>query len=114
MKRLLLGACIVALLSAAAAQSVLREQPLAFNLSREDSKLASHLRLNNDERDFQLAIVSDRTGGHRAKVFSRAVEQLNLLQPEFVVSVGDLIEGYTKDVQRLGQEWREFQKYVAQ
>src|SRR5262249_14749315 len=32
---------------------------------------------------FQFAIVSDRTGGHRRGVFSKAVQQVNLLQPEF-------------------------------
>ncbi|MGL4419607.1 MAG: hypothetical protein ACRCZF_02985, partial [Gemmataceae bacterium] len=47
--------------------------------------------VNNDNQNFQFAVVSDRTGGHRAKVFSQAVERINLLQPEFVMSVGDLI-----------------------
>jgi hypothetical protein len=72
----------------------------------------THLKLNNDAADFQFAIVSDRTGGHRAKVFSRAVDQLNLLQPEFVLSVGDLIEGGKEDRARVDAEWREFQGYV--
>ena len=53
--------------------------------------------------------VSDRTGGHRARIFSQAVEQINLLQPAFVVSVGDLIEGYTKDTTKLADQWTEFQ-----
>ena len=39
---------------------------------------------------FQFAVVADRTGGHRKGVFSKAVKQVNLLQPEFVLSVGDL------------------------
>src|SRR5688572_31628455 len=43
----------------------------------------------------------------------RSVEQLNLLQPEFVVSVGDLIEGYSRDKERVAREWKEFQSYVA-
>ncbi|MGL4555389.1 MAG: metallophosphoesterase, partial [Gemmataceae bacterium] len=66
-----------------------------------------------DPESFQFAIVSDRTGGHRARVFAQAVEQLNLLQPEFVVSVGDLIEGYSRDKERVGNEWKEFQTYVS-
>jgi hypothetical protein len=73
----------------------------------------THLRLNNDPSEFRFPIVSDRTGGHRARVFSQAVEQLNLMQPEFVLSVGDLIEGYTADADRLAAEWKEFQGYVA-
>lgn len=72
----------------------------------------THLRLNDDPDHFHFAILSDRTGGHRAQVFSMAVEQLNLLQPSFVVTVGDLIEGYTKDKVKLASEWKEFQSYV--
>src|SRR5581483_10904394 len=61
----------------------------------------TNLRVNNDPREFRFAIVSDRTGGHRAQVFSKAVERLNLLQPEFVISVGDLIEGYTEEKDKM-------------
>lgn len=73
----------------------------------------THLRLNNDPADFRFVVVSDRTGGHREKIFSRAVEQINLLQPEFVLSVGDLIEGYTTDMDESNRQWREFQGFVS-
>ncbi len=72
----------------------------------------THLRLNNAADQFQFAVVTDRTGGHRAKVFSQAVARLNLLQPEFVVSVGDLIEGYSVIPERIVAEWAEFDGYV--
>lgn len=67
------------------------------------------LKVNKDPRDFQFAIVTDRTGGHRPGVFAQAVEKLNLLQPEFVLSVGDLIEGYSRDPAQWALEWSEFQ-----
>ena len=35
--------------------------------------------------------------GHRPGVFPAAVDLLNLLRPEFVMSVGDFIEGYVED-----------------
>ncbi|MEM7673988.1 MAG: metallophosphoesterase [Verrucomicrobiota bacterium] len=62
----------------------------------------------NDPRDFQFAVISDNTGGMRPGIVEIAVEKLNLLQPEFVMSVGDLIEGYTEDLDRLVFEWDEF------
>ena len=58
--------------------------------------------------NFRFAIVSDRTGGHRPGVFAEAVEKLNLLKPEFVLSIGDLIEGYTHDEDEINRQWDEF------
>ncbi len=70
-------------------------------------------KLNNDPNNFQFAIVSDRTGGVRPGIFETAVEKLNLLQPEFVMSVGDLIMGYTAKNTVLDQQWDEFESLVA-
>src|SRR5262245_14151742 len=114
MKRILLVLGTVVLLGVALAWSQPKAIKSDFEFAQEKRNPVTHLKLNNDPADFQFAIVSDRTGGHRAKIFSRAVEQLNLLQPEFVVSVGDLIEGYTKDREGLAKQWREFQGYVNQ
>ena len=71
------------------------------------------LNLNNDPKNFQFAIVTDRTGGHRPGVFEDAMRKLNLLQPEFVMSVGDLIEGYTRDPAAIDRMWEEFQSFTA-
>lgn len=63
--------------------------------------------------DFQFAIVGDRTGGAYPGVFEAAVAKLNMLQPEFVASVGDLIEGYTdNNPEQLVVEWNEFDSIV--
>jgi hypothetical protein len=113
MRRLLPALCAVVVLGSALAWSASTTSRRQFEFPKEDRNPVSHFRLNNDPADFQFAIVSDRTGGHRSRVFSRAVEQLNLLQPELVVCVGDLIEGYTTDTDLLARQWREFQGYVA-
>src|SRR5262245_18863144 len=116
MKRLALGGLACVLLAAAVVFS--QNQPATTNSSSPmrvevgERNPWTHLRLNNDAGDFKFVIVSDRTGGHREKIFSRAVEQINLLQPEVVLSVGDLIEGYTTDADKAGREWREFQAFV--
>jgi hypothetical protein len=70
------------------------------------------LELNEGPDAFRFAIISDRTGGHRPGVFSRAVRMINLLQPEFVMSVGDLIEGYSEDPGEWALEWSEFESNV--
>lgn len=68
---------------------------------------------NTSDDQFQFAIVADRTGGRRPGVFAEAVGKLNLLQPEFVMSVGDLIDGYTEDPAEIDAQWREFEQIVA-
>jgi predicted phosphodiesterase len=73
----------------------------------------THLNANADPAQFQFAVVSDRTGGHRRGVFSKAVQQVNLMQPEFVMSVGDLIEGQTT-AETNRKMWDEFDSYAKQ
>ena len=86
--------------------------PNAFQTEAGEKNPWTSLKLNNDPDQFHFAVVSDRTGGHRAKVFSRAVQQINLLQPTFVMSVGDLIEGYSLKEDVVKGQWDEFDGYV--
>jgi hypothetical protein len=68
----------------------------------------------NDPNDFQFMIVTDRTGGMRPGVFSRAVGKVNEMQPEFVITVGDLIPGggWQKDETKIRSQWDEFNGFV--
>jgi predicted phosphodiesterase len=66
-----------------------------------------------EEDDFTFAIISDLTGGEREGVYSTAVKQLNRLDPTFVMSVGDLIEGGTEDSLQLAKEWDSFEARTA-
>lgn len=95
--------------------SVLAQQPARIIIDTEgDVHPWNNLDVNNGAETFQFAIVSDRTGGVRPGVFPVAVEKLNLLQPEFVMSVGDLISGYTDDAARIDREWDEFVGFIDQ
>jgi hypothetical protein len=111
-KNLTLGLGALALFTAAVAFS--RQDTLGKLLLKPEKRNPwTSSRLNNDPDEFQFAIVSDRTGSHRPLVFSRAIERLNLLQPEFVLSVGDLIEGGNRKTdERIEAEWQEFDGYV--
>ena len=75
-----------------------------------NNKPWTSLDANND--NFQFVVVTDRTGGHRPGIFPKGVNKINLLQPEFVMSVGDLIEGYTEDIEQLNKEWAEFEGFI--
>src|SRR5690606_6387570 len=73
----------------------------------------THADFNNEADNFRFVIMADRTGGERGGVFDRAVDKVNLLQPEFVISVGDLVDGYTTDPGRIDQQWRQFESMIA-
>ena len=80
----------------------------------EDVNPWTNLDWNNKTENFQFVIVTDRTGGERPGVFQQGLEKVNLLQPEFVMSVGDLIQGYTEDMEELNRQWDEFDNLVNQ
>jgi hypothetical protein len=62
----------------------------------------------NNPENIQFAVIGDRTGGADPKgVFVRAMDQLDLLQPEFVINVGDLVEGYANDKAAGNAMWDE-------
>ncbi len=72
----------------------------------------TNLPFKNDPDNFQFAIVADRTGNARLGVFEKAVQQLNLLQPEFVMCIGDLIEGNTFDYDTLQMQYNEIDRIL--
>ncbi len=72
----------------------------------------TNLRFFNNPRNFQFAIISDNSGGTRPGVFADGVRKLNLLMPEFVMSVGDFIQGNTNDRSVLAREWAVIDKEI--
>jgi len=68
----------------------------------------------NNPANFQFVIIGDRTGGANAQgTFALAMDQINLLQPEFVINVGDLIEGYSDDKAELNAMWDEADSLIG-
>ena len=65
----------------------------------------THENFDADPQKFTFAIHSDLTGGERPEIFATAMAQLALLRPEFIISVGDLIEGGDVDQAQLTVEW---------
>lgn len=68
----------------------------------------------NDSDNFQFAILGDRGGGaNLLGTYERAIDHLNMLQPEFVMSVGDFVEGYTTVQDEMDEQWDEFEQIIA-
>ena len=85
-----------------------------------DSKPYTHLEFRNDPHEFQFAIISDNSGSSRKGVLAAGLQMANLLQPEFVVGLGDLVEGYTAPEGHAATEetyrtwWAEIDEYIEQ
>jgi 3',5'-cyclic AMP phosphodiesterase CpdA len=62
---------------------------------------------------FRFAILSDRTGGHTPGIYQQVIDEINLLNPDFVVTVGDHIEGYGEDYGRSDAEWDSLQALIG-
>ena len=77
-----------------------------------DKKPWTNLDFYNDPDNFQFAIVTDRTGGNRPGFFKDAVKKINTLYPEFVLTVGDMIEGYSRDTIDLENQWNEMNQTI--
>ncbi len=90
------------------------EEPIFQNEITEGATPWIHTDFDNDSDKFSFAIISDLTGGEREGIFSTAVAQINLLRPELVISVGDLIEGGTEDQDHLIKEWESFDSRASQ
>ena len=115
MPRALFTVCVSTLLLACSTASHHGDSHPAAQRNFEHSIAGGPTPWNHENFDaapqkFTFAIFSDLTGGEREGVYAVAAEQLRLLRPEFIINVGDLIEGGTEDRAQLAREWDSFEK----
>jgi hypothetical protein len=63
--------------------------------------------------DYRFVIVGDRTATPEWELMPRAFREINQLSPDFVISVGDLIDGYGDQAPVIHDLWNEFDQEVA-
>lgn len=54
----------------------------------------SHLEFQDDPGDFRFAVIPDRGGGDYRGAFTNALRCADLMHPAFVMTVGDLVNGF--------------------
>ncbi len=71
------------------------------------------LRAPREQDNFSIVIYGDRTGGRESglQVLAEAVRMTNRLAPDFVMTVGDLVQGYNKRGKWLA-EMRQFKHFM--
>lgn len=60
------------------------------------------------EESFHFAVIRDRTGGAIPGVCEKAVAEVNRLNPDLILTVGDFIEGYNSDSNITNKQWDEY------
>lgn len=67
----------------------------------------THQNFLNDPEEFRFAIIPDRTGGDCRGAWTNALAKVNLLRPEFVMTVGDMIPGCWCSNESVRRQWQE-------
>ena len=80
---------------------------------KSEAKPWTSERFLDDPQEFHFAIIGDLTGGERKGIYAKAVTALNLLRPEFVMSVGDLVAGGGVSRSDLEKQWASFRARTA-
>jgi len=60
----------------------------------------------------RFAVLGDRTGKPIPGIYEEIVQEVARMRPDFVVTVGDMIEGYTDDDAEIQQQWQDYFKLV--
>ncbi len=65
-----------------------------------------------EEYPMRFAVIGDRTGRHEPGIYGQIVKEIQRMKPDFVLSVGDMIEGYTDDTLEVKREWEEYKELL--
>jgi predicted phosphodiesterase len=63
------------------------------------------------KNNFRFAILGDRTGGAQPQIYGRVWREVDLLHPDFVINVGDTIQG--RDDETALSQWTELRPIWA-
>lgn len=90
----------------------LPQEPAPIRTDREGARLPE---LPAQEEGFLFAVFGDRTGGppEGIEVLDAAVHEVNLLDPDLVMTVGDLINGYNQTDAWM-EQMREYRRTMDQ
>jgi hypothetical protein len=62
---------------------------------------------------FRFLVLGDLTGGEVPGMFDYAVDRINDLAPDFVITVGDIIEGYTYSASEATAQWQKLENSLS-
>lgn len=72
----------------------------------------THQDFLDDPEEFSFAIIPDRTGGDCRGAWTNALEKVNLLRPQFVMTVGDIIPACWQSNASIRRQWLELKEML--
>ncbi|MEZ5550992.1 MAG: metallophosphoesterase [Pseudomonadales bacterium] len=64
------------------------------------------------EDEFHFVVLGD-SQFHDPTTFNRMIDDVRLLQPAFVIQVGDMVEGYVAGLDEMESQWVRFRRQIA-
>lgn len=64
-------------------------------------------------RNFKFIILPDRTGGELPGIFDNTGDNLNNENPDFFITIGDMVDGYTQNIEYLKSMWTNYEQSVS-
>jgi len=65
------------------------------------------------EYPVRFAIIGDRTGSAQPGIYEEIVAEVERLKPDFVLTVGDMIEGPVSDTIETNRRWEEYKSLIS-
>lgn len=65
-----------------------------------------------EEIPVRFAIIGDRTGDCQPGIYEKIVAEVERMKPDFVITIGDYIQGYTDDSIILKKQWEEYKSLI--
>ncbi|MBQ0086574.1 MAG: metallophosphoesterase, partial [Bacteroidales bacterium] len=62
---------------------------------------------------YKFVVLPDKTGGSETGAFEKALEEINRIAPDFVINVGDLVEGFVSDVKFSEPQWADMKQRLS-
>lgn len=68
----------------------------------------------SEGRAFEFIVIGDRRGGGEGEwpLFDQAMDEVNLLRPDFAITIGDHIEGYNPNLEVIGAQWKDYREHA--
>ncbi len=79
------------------------------------SLLACSASARGPEEDYTIrfAIIGDRTGGAQPGIYGGILAEIERMKPDFVMTVGDMIEGPARDTTETIERWEEYISLIS-